>query len=60
MSTWLAKYGDAPAYATISHDEQCRVAIDVELANGNSRRDRIINPPLQTSEALLNRPRITL
>jgi hypothetical protein len=30
----------------ISHDEQCRVAIDIELANGNFRRGQIISPPL--------------
>jgi hypothetical protein len=40
--------GTAVREATkISHDEQCRVAIDIELANGNFRRDQIINPPLQ-------------
>lgn len=40
--------GTAVREATkISDDEQCRVAIDVELANGNFRRDQIINPPLQ-------------
>jgi len=30
----------------ISKEERCRVAIDVELASGNFRRDQIINPPL--------------
>jgi hypothetical protein len=30
----------------ISRENRCRVAIDVELANGNFRRDQIVNPPL--------------
>ena len=49
--------GTAVREATrISHDEQCRVAIDVELANGNFRRDQIINPPLK----IRRKPRPTL
>ena len=40
--------GTAVREATkISQDEECRVAIDVELANGHFRRDQIINPPVQ-------------
>jgi hypothetical protein len=31
----------------ISHDKQYRVALGVELANGNFRRDQIVNPPLR-------------
>jgi hypothetical protein len=39
--------GTAVREATrISRDDRCRVAIDVELANGNFRRDQIVNPPL--------------
>jgi hypothetical protein len=39
--------GTAVREATrISKDDRQRVAIDVELANGNFRRDQIVNPPL--------------
>ena len=39
--------GTAVREATrISKDDRRRVAIDVELANGNFRRDQIVNPPL--------------
>jgi hypothetical protein len=40
--------GTAVREATrISREAKCRVAIDVELANGNFRRDQIVNPPLR-------------
>ena len=39
--------GTAVREATrISREDRVRVAIDVELANGNFRRDQIVNPPL--------------
>jgi hypothetical protein len=39
--------GTAVREATrISREDRCRVAIDIELANGNFRRDQIVNPPL--------------
>jgi hypothetical protein len=40
--------GTAVREATrISKEDRCRVAIDVETATGNFRRDQIINPPLR-------------
>jgi hypothetical protein len=40
--------GTAVREATrISQEDRCRVAIDVQLANGNFRRDQIVNPPLR-------------
>jgi hypothetical protein len=45
--------GTAVREATrLSKENRCRVAIDVELANGYFRRDQIVNPPL-----LVNRKR---
>jgi hypothetical protein len=43
--------GTAVREATrMSKEDRCRVAIDVETATGNFRRDQIINPPLRSGE----------
>jgi hypothetical protein len=48
VDTSLAQaIGTAVREATrLSRGDGCRVAIDVELANGYFRRDQIVNPPL--------------
>jgi streptomycin 6-kinase len=47
LQEWVVAYaGLGAAWTRISREDRRRVAIDVELANGNFRRDQIVNPPL--------------